>query len=88
MMRYNMKQYICEIFRTTYENHSGGYDNCEEHKDVFYINPDTFTGSCGIRYHTIYCDKNFLNDDKGKQLVEYIFKPLATLDGGKGIVFV
>ena len=87
-MGYNMKQYICEIFRTTYENHSGGYDNCEEHKDVFYINPDTFTGPFWGKYHAIYCDKKFLNDDKGKQFVECIFKSLSILEGGKGIVFV
>ena len=83
-----MKQYICEIIRTSYINESHGYDNSKEHKDLLYINPNTFIGSCGKRYHTIYCDKHFLDDEKGQMLVRKVFEPMANLKDGKGIIFV
>ena len=83
-----MKQYICEIIRTSYINKSHGYDNSKEHRDFLYINPNTFIGSCGKRYHTIYCDKHFLDDEKGQMLVRKVFEPMANLKDGKGIIFV
>ena len=83
-----MKQYICEIVRTSYINESHGYDNYKEHRDFLYINPDTFIGFCARRYHTIYCDKRFLDDKKGQMLIKEVFEPMATLKDGKGIIFV
>lgn len=83
-----MKQYVCEIIRTSYINESHGYDNYKEHRDFLYINPDTFIGFCARRYHTIYCDKHFLDDEKGLMLVKKVFESMGTLKDGKGIVFV
>ena len=83
-----MKQYICEIIRTSYINESYGYDNAKEHKDFLYVNPNTFIGFCAKRYHTIYCDKHFLDDEKGQMLVKKVFSPMASLKDGKGIIFV
>ncbi len=65
-----MKQYICEIIRTSYINEIYRYDNNEEHRDFVYINPDTFIGFCARRYYTIYCDKHFLDDEKVKCLLK------------------
>lgn len=79
-----MKQYICEIVRTSSKNESYGYDNYK----VLYINPNTFTGFCARRYHTIYCDKHFLDDEKGKLLIKEVFEPMAALKNGKGIIFI
>ena len=83
-----MKQYICEIVRTSYIYESHGYDNYKEHRDFLYINPDTFVGFCARRYHTIYCDKHFLDDEKGQMLIKKVFEPMTSLKDGKGIIFV
>ena len=84
-----MKQYICEIIRTDQNKiYIEGYDNYEEHRDFLYINPSIFHGMLGRRYHTIYCDKQFLNDNIGRNFVKEILKPMASLDNGKGIIFL
>ena len=83
-----MKQYICEIIRTSYINKSHGYDNSKEHRDFLYINRNTFIGFCARRYHTIYCDKHFLDDEKGQMLIKKVFEPMTSLKDGKGIIFV
>ena len=84
-----MKQYICEIKRVqNKEFYNNGYDNDKEHRDFLYINPEIFVGFCARRYHTIYCDKNFLNDDIGKILVKIVFEPMASLKDGKGMIFI
>ena len=83
-----MKQYICEIIRTSYINKSYGYDGSKEHRDFLYVNPNTFIGFCARRYHIIYCDKHFLDDEKGQMLVKKVFEPMASLKNGKEIIFV
>ena len=55
---------------------------------LLYVNPNTFIGFCARRYHTIYCDKHFLDDEKGQMLVRKVFEPMANLKDGKGIIFV
>ena len=39
-----------------------------------------------MRYHTIYCDATFTQSVSGKEMIENIFKPMASLSGGNGFI--
>ena len=84
-----MKKYICKIIRIEYNKKlSQHYENEKKYIDIIYINPETFSGMCARRYHTVYCDKKFLNDKQGQYLIKEIFEPMATLKDGNGIIFI
>lgn len=83
-----MKKRICEIIRINHgNNRSENFNNSQEYYTRLFINPETFSGICGCRYQSVYCDLKFLNDSQGQFLVEHVFKSMATLPGGEGFVF-
>lgn len=53
---------------------------------IMIVNPRKFHGVCGQRYSTIYYDAAFTSDISGKEFIDIIIKPMATL--GKKEIYV
>lgn len=75
-----MIRVIYEIIRTNDENKS---EIVEKTQDLYhcrlYLNPFTFTGICGKRCDTIYCDSRFMDDLSGREIIDSVFKPMLCL---------
>jgi hypothetical protein len=46
---------------------------------IMIVNPRKFHGTCGQRYSTIYYDAAFTSDISGKEFINTIIKPMATI---------
>lgn len=53
---------------------------------IMIVNPRKFHGICGQRYSTIYYDAAFTSDISGKEFIDIIVKPMATI--GKKEIYV
>lgn len=85
-----MKQYICIILLN--EKLDSGLESITRENDrylitIIQLNPAKYTGAYFRRYHTIYCDSQ-LSQTKYRDIVNKVITPLASLNGGKGLIWI